>query len=77
MENDKKTLWTKAFADADGDENKQRALYIKMRAAELTGKAEVNVVTSNPTMGLSSEPIQGASINPKALIQYLAFSSFS
>jgi uncharacterized membrane protein YhaH (DUF805 family) len=49
-------LWTRAFADAEGDENKQRALYIKMRVAELTGKPKVNRVTSSSAMGLSSEP---------------------
>lgn len=31
----KKGLWAKAFSDADGDENRQAALYIKYRAEQL------------------------------------------
>ena len=31
----KKGIWAKAFADSDGDEQKQKALYIKYRAEQL------------------------------------------
>ena len=30
-----KGIWAKAFSDADGDEQKQKALYIKYRAEQL------------------------------------------
>ena len=30
-----KGMWAKAFADADGDEQKQKALYLKYRAKQL------------------------------------------
>jgi hypothetical protein len=30
-------LWTKAFAEADGDENRAKAIYIKLRVAQLAG----------------------------------------
>ena len=35
-----KGMWAKAFADADGDEQKQKALYLKYRAKQLNDKSE-------------------------------------
>ena len=46
-----KRLWTKCFADADGDENKTRALYIKSRFAELENKGERNTPRDIPSKG--------------------------
>ena len=33
-----RAIWTRAFADADGDESKAKARYIKLRAAQLLGQ---------------------------------------
>ena len=35
-----KGMWAKAFADADGDEQKQKALYLKYRAKQLSDQSE-------------------------------------
>ena len=32
--------WAKAFADADGDEQKQKALYLKYRAKQLSDQSK-------------------------------------
>jgi hypothetical protein len=33
-------LWTRAFAEADGDENRAKAIYIKLRVAQLTAEVQ-------------------------------------
>ena len=35
-----KGMWAKAFADADGDEQKQKALYLKYRAKQLSDQSK-------------------------------------
>lgn len=37
-----KALWTRAFAEADGDENRARAIYIRLRIARLQEEAAAN-----------------------------------
>ena len=41
-------IWTRAFAEADGDENRAKAIYIKRRVAQLTAEAQRAVM---PTGG--------------------------
>jgi len=46
-----KGLWTKLFAETDGDENKTRALYIKSRFAELNKSGDINTPKISPIKG--------------------------
>lgn len=43
-------LWTRAYAEADGQDSKARAIYIKLRVAQLTG-SDGRVATSAPKSG--------------------------
>jgi hypothetical protein len=63
-------LWTRLFAECDGDENKTKAAYIKARAARLTAenKAALNysidqggksTTDGNPDEGMVATPSQG------------------
>lgn len=53
-------LWAKCFADADGDENKAKARYIKARAARLKAEQEAQTQQQN----LQSRYIEPASASP-------------
>ena len=53
-----KNLWAKAFVDAEGDEQKRRAIYISLRAKQLYAKANpssINAVTDNNTERVKQE----------------------
>ena len=39
-------VWTRAFAEADGDENRSKVIYIKRRVAQLTAEAQRAVMPS-------------------------------
>ncbi len=39
----KKGLWTRCFAEADGDENRAKAIYIKLRVAQLSAEEKDRV----------------------------------
>ena len=38
--NTQRALWTKAFSDAEGDDKRTRALYIKYRFEEITNEEQ-------------------------------------
>ena len=41
------TLWAKAFAQSDGDENRQKVIYVKLRAQELDSEYEYELEWEN------------------------------
>ena len=43
------TLWAKAFAQSDGDENRQKVIYVKLRAQELDLEYEYELEWENKT----------------------------
>jgi len=58
-ESRKKGLWAKCFADADGDENKAKASYLKLRVTEL--KSEVGKVIDKVELKTQSQIVQNSS----------------
>lgn len=55
--NQDQALWTEAFAECDGDEPKTKALYIRLRAAQLKQQA----LPEDPKAHGAGEPVTGTS----------------